>query len=423
MFSEIRIQNFKSIQDLTLKPGRVTVLIGENGSGKSNILEAIGFAAGAGADKLDNEYLYNRGIRVTEHAWMQSAFTTDSSQEAQSPNKNAIQFTFSCESVHMLDCVVKSSIRDDKGGAEVWTSEIKINSTIGDGIKKKLPNDQFLKIIISELIKAMGGKDELLKRLENVDLKNLGVIDVNNAPEVNALVDLVRESQIRKYFFETINLTGFLVYAPENTCLRKFEDEGAIQPLGTKGEGLLKLLQIFSEEKSNDELIDLKERLHLFGWFEDFIAPGPGAMIRAQLQIKDRWLAPALFDQRSANEGFLFVLFYFALLMSKRTPQFFAIDNIDTALNPRLCAELMKQIVELAKKYDKQVICTTHNPAILDGLDLKDDDQRLFVVNRDSEGRTIAHRIRGPQPQPGEKPVRLSIAFLRGLIGGLPENF
>jgi AAA15 family ATPase/GTPase len=33
MISEIQIRNFKSIRDLTLKTGRVTVLIGENGSG------------------------------------------------------------------------------------------------------------------------------------------------------------------------------------------------------------------------------------------------------------------------------------------------------------------------------------------------------------------------------------------------------
>ena len=74
MISEIRIQNFKSIRDLALKPGRVTVLIGENGSGKSNILEGIAFAAGASSNKLDNEFLYNRGIRVTDWKWMQSAF-------------------------------------------------------------------------------------------------------------------------------------------------------------------------------------------------------------------------------------------------------------------------------------------------------------------------------------------------------------
>ena len=75
MISEIQIENFKSIAKLSLKPGSVTVLIGENGSGKSNILEAIAFAAAASADKLDNEFLVNRGIRVTEKGWMQSAFS------------------------------------------------------------------------------------------------------------------------------------------------------------------------------------------------------------------------------------------------------------------------------------------------------------------------------------------------------------
>ncbi len=66
MISEIRIRNFKSIHDLRLKLGRVTVLIGENGSGKSNLLEAIGFAACAAANKLDNAILASRGIRVCE---------------------------------------------------------------------------------------------------------------------------------------------------------------------------------------------------------------------------------------------------------------------------------------------------------------------------------------------------------------------
>ena len=74
MISEIQIKNFKSIANLTLRPGSVTVLIGENGCGKSNILEAIAFAAAATADKLDDEFLYNRGIRVTESDWMTSAF-------------------------------------------------------------------------------------------------------------------------------------------------------------------------------------------------------------------------------------------------------------------------------------------------------------------------------------------------------------
>ena len=74
MLKEVRIENYKSIQKLKLELGRVTVLIGENGCGKSNILEAIALASAAADDKLDNEFLASRGIRVTEAQLMRSAF-------------------------------------------------------------------------------------------------------------------------------------------------------------------------------------------------------------------------------------------------------------------------------------------------------------------------------------------------------------
>jgi hypothetical protein len=83
----------------------------------------------------------------------------------------------------------------------------------------------------------------------------------------------------------------------------------------------------------------------------------------------------------------------------------------------------MRRLVALAKKYDKQVLITTHNPAVLDGLDLNDDEQRLFVVYRNSEGHTKVRRATPPQPLGDEPPVKLSEAFLRGILGGLPQNF
>ena len=45
MIRKVRVENYKSIPDLTLDLGRVTVLIGANGSGKTNILEAIALAS------------------------------------------------------------------------------------------------------------------------------------------------------------------------------------------------------------------------------------------------------------------------------------------------------------------------------------------------------------------------------------------
>ena len=117
--------------------------------------------------------------------------------------------------------------------------------------------------------------------------------------------------------------------------------------------------------------------------------------------------------------------FYYSIFvcLSVIIPLNFLLYNIDVSLNPRLGRRLVQELVQLAKKYERQVIFTTHNPAILDGLDLEDDEQRLFVISRNQLGYTKARRILSPKPLEGQEPVRLSEAFLRGYIGGLPKNF
>lgn len=82
MIRTITIENYKSIDKLELELGRLNIFIGENGSGKSNVLEAIAFASAASQDKLDNEFLASRGIRVTEPRFMRAAFDEeDASRE------------------------------------------------------------------------------------------------------------------------------------------------------------------------------------------------------------------------------------------------------------------------------------------------------------------------------------------------------
>jgi hypothetical protein len=83
----------------------------------------------------------------------------------------------------------------------------------------------------------------------------------------------------------------------------------------------------------------------------------------------------------------------------------------------------MSDVVKLAKQQDRQVVVTTHNPAVLDGLDLSDEEQRLVVVSRTEDGATRVRRVHAPKPIEGAPALRLSEAFLRGFVGGLPDNF
>ena len=74
MIRRLSIQNFKSIADLQLSLGRINVFIGENGAGKSNILEALAFGAAAAKGQLSHEFLATRGVRSVDPAFMRSAF-------------------------------------------------------------------------------------------------------------------------------------------------------------------------------------------------------------------------------------------------------------------------------------------------------------------------------------------------------------
>lgn len=107
---------------------------------------------------------------------------------------------------------------------------------------------------------------------------------------------------------------------------------------------MFKLIKFLNSETNQDKLNQIKEKLRLIDWFRDFEVPEDLSPLQSSLQIKDKYLDRDLtyFDQKSSNEGFLFLLFYLALFISDLTPKFFAIDNIDASLNPRLCRRLMQ---------------------------------------------------------------------------------
>ncbi|MEJ7830737.1 MAG: AAA family ATPase, partial [Segetibacter sp.] len=215
-------------------------------------------------------------------------------------------------------------------------------------------------------------------------------------------------------------LSNFLVFSPENSSLRNFANEGQIEPLGIKGEGLFKLLkQIYQKDKKTFEKVI--NHLKLLEWFEDLQVPVSTFPGENYLKIKDKFFHESIeyLNQVSTNEGFLFLLFYIVLFISDSTPAFFSIDNIEASFNPRFCTKLTQTLVRLSFEHKKQVIVTTHNPFVLDGLDLENDEQRIFVVSRDLEGKTKIERIRAKK----KSDLRISEAWMRGYFGGLPTNF
>ena len=61
----INIRNFKSLFDVSFETGNVNVFIGANGSGKTSVLEAIGVLSAAMTDRVNNNSLQRKGVRLS----------------------------------------------------------------------------------------------------------------------------------------------------------------------------------------------------------------------------------------------------------------------------------------------------------------------------------------------------------------------
>lgn len=386
MITELSIKNYKSILDDTIQLSNVNVLIGENGSGKTNFLEAVAMLSAAKSNRLDISGLSDRGVRVTKPNLTVSSFLGKK-------QKKEIE----------IEVLIKT--KSDKNPSKM---NCKLSSTKEDDI--------YAQWVDKSILELPPRSDKEIKMLEEL------------AERYESQLKLLQESMMPYISEKLAFFSKYAIYNLDTQALRGINTQSKVMPLGIFGEGLDVLLNDFSKE----EWAELMEYNHLISWLDDIVIDASDKLkfdghklgrSNSILYFRDKYMSKRnnVFAAENSNEGVLHILFYLALFISKKTPTFFAIDNIETALNPKLCRILMKEIAALAIKHNKQVLITTHNPAILDGLNLHDDKQRLFVIKRTDEGYSKSERIK-LKPESDEK-LKLSEMWMRGYLGGLPTNF
>lgn len=245
-------------------------------------------------------------------------------------------------------------------------------------------------------------------------------------------------------FDDMTGIKNYAIYSPSTPILRGVSNDGSNKaPLGLYGGRLAEALKeiLSNTEKRSRHLDELLIFFKLIDWMQSInttseidskLASEHISLGRNVLKYKDKYMKTNFNDiyAYDVSEGALYVLFTLLLLIHEDSPDIVAIDNIDSALNPGLIRTLMSQVSDIIKKKkNKQIFMTTHNPITLDGIDLFNDDHRLFVVERDKEGLTRVKRISPPSGMTKEQweneyyGMKLSEIWLSGAIGGIPYGF
>lgn len=301
----MHIQRFKSLYEVKIELGLVNVFIGANGSGKSNLLEAIGVIGAAAFGSVDDQALFRRGVRPGVPRIYKSAFPKGEK-----------------------DPSIRIAVTGPTEGLEY---------SIGISNQGKIPKPywQFMH-----------------ERFTDND-----VTIASRGPTGAARVfgDAVRDERSRSLSIQVRanlktsqsarNLLGLLddyaIFSPVTPVLRGIAPDTAPRvPVGLFGGGLPDAVDALTSTTKKR----FRERaLSLIDWAKDFDVGAPSAdfiassvpTMRSVIRFTDAHMRKnaQTLSAYDASEGALYVLHLLVLAMHSQAPRSFAVDNFDQALN------------------------------------------------------------------------------------------
>ncbi len=396
MIERFSVRTFKSLEHVTVELGQVNVFIGANGSGKSNLLEALGILSAAADGKVDDQALLARGVRLGAPKRYKSAFPAQ-------PGKRSLAH-LSFEAYGRSQAEYKVCLWNKlKDPDPAWTFKT----------ESWKENDRKL---VGRSPASKKKTDEKLDRNKQRGFAALKAVEVAKGPALSLLE----------------SLQSYVIFSPATAVLRGVTPETQPKtPVGLSGGNLPSAIHNLLRQRHEDERVGkiYEDVLELIDWAKAISTkslPNKTSM-RTSIQFRDRFMKEGqnLLSAYEASEGALYALFLAVIAGHKTGPPLFcAIDNADHGVNPRLARALMERLCQwyMAMEEPRQILLTTHNPLILDGLPLQDDRVRLFTVSRTDTGRTSIRRVvvEGLLEK-AERGWSLSRLWVMGHLGGVPD--
>lgn len=375
MLKKLILENWKSFRYAELPLDPLTVLIGTNASGKSNVVEALEFLQRTFIRKDIRPALVGDSTLPSIRGGLEGA--------ALKPNK---EFTLkiiaggnnlNIDFIYTITVQTKPSLKvvqELMEHQELQNDYGLENSKIIDVLRTKYLNKGEC-IIENMLGKNIGSNNSFLTLPQFTDINMVwSHIHMRNDSEESL-----------EYFFDS--LYNIFVINPLPDRMRNYSQLSEyIESDGSNIAGVLAALP--KKQKTEIELTisrylkELPEGDIKKVWAEKVGRLGTDAMLYCQEEWKPGEITEI--DARSMSDGTLRFLAILTALLTRPEGSQIVIEEIDNGLHPSRAALLVKILKEIGSKRNIDILLTTHNPALLDAFG-SEIVPFVVVAHRDSE--------------------------------------
>ena len=388
MLTAITLENFKSYRQATLPLSALTMLIGANASGKSNVIEglrllswlaqgqrltSILFAVQSGDQlvrgKLD-DLVYQRG----------STFGLGARTDAAEWNRLDICLERRSDGLH----ITAETLTHDGATVPLYTLD---QPSSGHGTDVGVAYNNFSKGRNKPHVTCTDQAAIFTQLISPATFDAAHKLSRERIPPVvNALAQWLSAilfldpvpAQMRDYAFPSENVlrgSGRNVSAVLFNLWGSDEQAGS-EPYASNRSAILSFIQSLPEQDI-EGLSFLQE-------------PRGGVMVQLTETFGDR---TDVWDASLLSDGTLRVLAIAAAMLSAKEGSLVVIEEIDNGVHPSRAHHLLQQIQDIANRRRLRVLLSTHNPALLDALPVSAVPEVVFCYRHPEDGASRLIRM------------------------------
>lgn len=407
MLTQIELRNFKSYRSGTLQLGRLTVLIGANASGKSNVIESLRLLARiAEGERLSllgepykqDETIFRGGVEKLGY-------------------RDSKTFGISCITTEQewKDFSIDLSLGKD-GDLHVTKEKIiSHTSTVPLYEITSEPQGAGSDVFVTYNNFARGGKKPSIVCSSHMAIFTQLLSDIrfrSKNTKSREIIPKVAEKYVRW-------LSRIIFLEPEPSSMRSYghKFDKVLKEHGENLSGIIYNLCLKPDIKSS--VLDFVQSLPEQDIENiDFIETPRDEVM---LQLTETFgSASTTYDASILSDGTLRVLSIAAAMLSAPEQSLVVIEEIDNGVHPSRAADLLERISNIAKNRDLRVLISSHNPALLDALPDEAIPEAVFCYRSPQDGSSQLIRLQDIPDYP-ELIAQGSVGHL--MTRGLLERF